>query len=434
MKTLLGAAVALLALAAGAALWRERGLSARPDIFIILIDTLRPDHLGIYGYQRDTSPNIDRIARAGTVFERMYSVSPWTNPSVATLFTGLYPRALFEPAPKGAIYHQIMPTGVPTLARILGDAGYRTTAISDHAAISSHRGFTRDFQDQIKLFQGELVYKTEPAAPEKVVDALRRTRAPAGQPQFTYVHLIQPHWPYAPPPHYHELFGPGSSAHDRDRRDENINAYDAEIRYADDCVAAIESALRTSGRWSTTWLIVMSDHGEGFWEHGLYDHANSFYDELLRVPLILHPPEGHEQLPARVGTRLSTIDLMPTVLDMAGMEQPSQLPGRSLLRKSAARPRPLFSEAAALLGPKQASIIRGPFKLIDAPVAELYDLDSDPGEQRPIAGRNKLRQLLHRQLERHRDHNRRQRRDLPRTDARLDPETEERLRALGYQP
>lgn len=177
----------------------------------------------------------------------------------------------------------------------------------------------------------------------------------------------------------------------------------------------------------------MSDHGEGFWEHGLFDHGNSYDDELLRVPLIVHGPGGARPLPPRVPTRVSTIDLAPTLLAMAGLPAAAELPGRSLLAPdSLVEQRMMFAEDAALLPPETAAVVEGSTKWLNHPDDQLFDLDADPGEQAPLAGHEAERTRL---AETFGEHDRLEaalRQGSPAVRPRLPGETVERLRALGY--
>lgn len=408
----------------------------RSDVVIVLIDTLRPDHLGTYGYARPTSPAIDRIAKSGTVFDRAYTVSPWTNPSVSTLLTGLYPRELFGPVPPEGAFRQGLPHRVRTLASRFADAGYSTVALVDHPAIAEPLlGFLRGFGRVVRLSgPGGRIHEITAAPPGKVAEILR-TEATPGRPQFVYVHLVQPHWPYSPVPPYAGMFGPGGPRETREEGDRqgHVNDYDAEIREADDCVGAIEEELRESGRWDRTWFVVLSDHGEGFWEHGLCDHANSYYDELLRVPLVVHAPAGGRLLPSRIATRTSTIDLPPTLLAMVGLPPAPELPGRNLFEPGALEEqRTLFAEDAALLLPDTGAVVEGATKWVKGKSDELFDLDADPGERSPLQGsldeRRRLAEILATHARRAEEH----RRNPAPSRANLPPETIERLRALGY--
>ncbi|MFM7144532.1 MAG: sulfatase [Alphaproteobacteria bacterium] len=420
----------------GFVLFRPAAPERNPDVFVVLVDTLRPDHLGTYGYDRPTSPAIDRIAASGTVFERAYTVAPWTNPSVSTLLTGLYPRALFAPTPPEGGYRQAMPRKVRTLASRFRSAGYATAALVDHPAIASPPlGFLRDFERVVRLSpEADRVWKTKAASADAIAATV--TDAVAGRrPEFVYLHLVQPHWPYEPVPPYKGMFGPGATSRERSEKDRqaSIDDYDAEIRWADDCIAGVERALRASGRWQHTWLVVMSDHGEGFFEHGLSDHGNSYYEELLRVPLVIRAPGGKRVLPPRVSTPVSTIDLAPTLLAMAGLPAARELPGRSLLDASSIAGRKLlFAEDAVLLPPEQAAVIEGSTKWVRATTDALYDLDADPGEHLPIAGQEAERARLAEALRVHDRRNAERRGGTAATPAQLPDETVERLRALGY--
>jgi arylsulfatase A-like enzyme len=325
---------AMLAILAGDARGEEsRRVPRPPHIVFVMIDTLRPDHLGCYGYARNTSPNIDRIAEQGVVFENVFSVAPWTNPTIASLFTGLYPQAIFPPAEHRDAIRQALPGQLETLAERLKRKGYRTAALVDHPGISRRWNYDQGFDTWVSLFHegGFKVWGvTDAEFVNQEFDAILEGGGKV--PVFIYLHVVYPHRPYIPPPPHDSLFGPGFKRVEEREKQGVINRYDGEIRYTDDLVGMILGSLKKRGILERTIIVVTSDHGEGFWEHGLSEHGNSLFNELLRVPLIIFLPGGRGRAPKRVEEPASNIDLYPTILEMAGVTPPAGTDGKSLMR------------------------------------------------------------------------------------------------------
>jgi len=377
------------------AFWSELYLGARTSseepfrIFVILIDTLRPDHLGCYGYERATSPIIDRLARQGVLFERAISAAPWTNPSVLSLFTALYPSDLWQTKPHAEAIRMAIPPEAVTLAEILATNGYLTIGASDHPGINQGlfgQGF--DIYAQLSS-EGDAHTGLAGTDPEMILNRLRELLAPRPGPVFTYLHLMYPHMPYDPPSPYDNLFGRGVFHFNFDNskdKDAVINMYDGEIRYTDDFVGAFLDELGRLGLAENSLVVLLSDHGEGFWEHGLFEHGNSLYNELLHVPLILWAPG---KLPAgkRVPDLVRTVDLLPTILDLVGAGGDSVFRGRSLLPLldgGEHGQRLAYSESPHVRIVKGKTIQSETGKVIwpntrGAP-PEYYDLVKDPGE------------------------------------------------------
>ncbi|MGD8330827.1 MAG: sulfatase-like hydrolase/transferase, partial [Acidobacteriota bacterium] len=243
------AAIAVV-LAVGAALalgaWCLRSgwlapATPRPNIVVVLVDTLRADHLGTYGYARDTSPAIDALARRGTVFTTAYSVSNWTNPAIKSMFTGRSPQAVMEAATHDEAIRIPLPPAVTTFAELVQERGYRTAALVDHPGIKPWGNFDQGFEDYTMLYEegaggrggwgkSDIEYVAGRFAEQ--IDAF------AGEPFLIWLHVVYPHRPYLAPEPYRGVFGPDSydDGDDREQRDAMINAYDAEIRRTDDLV------------------------------------------------------------------------------------------------------------------------------------------------------------------------------------------------------
>jgi len=389
----------------------------RPDMVLIVVDTLRADHLGAYGYRRETSPAIDGLAARGTLFEASWGAAPWTLPSIMSIMTSRYPSG-----------HRVendglrLDTGIPTLAQTFEAGGYATGAFVSHIYVTETFGFGRGFQHFDDFDLGDPEYRLEAGLePDatRVTDAALEWLAEQGdEPVFLFVHFFDPHWPYEPPDEFRAMFpsdyrgdldaGYDSISRYQDRnidmpedyRSFLVDRYDGEIRYVDREIARLLEGLRETGRSDRSWITVTSDHGEEFKEHGSVGHGRNLYEEVIHVPLVIAgPASGAESRGGRrIATPVSGIDLFPTLIDLAGFERrPPGLEGISLapvLRRSGAGAAPteagpgiVISETVRL-NTYQKALRRGERKLIQfmgQNRCELYDLDLDPGEQNDLA-------------------------------------------------
>ena len=430
--------------------WLLRGSSSvsPPNLLLIVVDTLRADHLGIYGYHRNTSPNLDSMAARGIVLDAAQSVAPWTNPAIVSLFTGLYPEAVLRAAPHREAIRQAIPARLDTLAQRLKRAGYRTVALVDHPGIVPSLNFAAGFDVFERLYLDSEAGAWDLSEADYVFARVQEhLQASSEAPLFVYLHVVYPHRPYEPPPSHQSLFGAGFERNRRAEREGMINMYDAEIRYTDDLIGRIDRFLRDSGLATTTWMLVTSDHGEGFWEHERAEHGNSMFEELLHIPMILVPPGGRSTEPARIEERISLVDVLPTVLDIAGVGMEEPLDGQSflgLLRgESPELRRPIFGESPHRGDLSRAAVYRGRYKYSSGAAGEaLYDLESDPLETHPLTQDSLVLQSMSELLDRHRARNQEQREAAPHEAAPheaapppksdLDEDTVTRLRALGY--
>ena len=416
----------------------------RENVVLVMVDTLRADHLGCYGYERDTSPNLDDLAARGVLFESFYSVAPWTNPAIASLFTGRYPLAVCPPLPHKKAIGIPLPSQLPTLAERLSEAGYRTVALVDHPGINPELQFDQGFEQWHSLFREGGFDAWTVTDSQFVIDRLEASLDELGSEAFfLYLHLVYPHRPYAPPPPYDSLFGESSQKKGRAHRQEMINAYDGEIRYTDELLGRVAKALSDRRLDPTTWLMVTSDHGEGFWEHNQAEHGNSFFNELTRVPLIVVPPQRHGVAGLRVEAPASLVDLKPTILGLAGLQVDEDLEGRDL-RTSWSNPtefeaaRWLFLASPHSKDVESAAVVRGNLKYIDRlpwrnARAALFDLARDPGEKENLAGVSPQASEMRRRLEAHQKEAEELRSGLlSEAEVELDKEVLDRLRALGY--
>jgi arylsulfatase A-like enzyme len=277
-----------------------------PNLVVFLVDTLRYDALGFTGAARATSPRLDRWAQQGAVFEAATTPSGWTRPAVVSLLTGLYP------ASHGVQdKDHVAPEALVSLAEVLGDAGYHTTAFITNFAVAEQFGIAQGFDQFVFLDKQE---SSEPLRRRNylpigdVSPVVQEFLAnPPREPFFLYVHTTDPHFPYEPPAG-HRLFGQAS----RDR-------YDAEVRYTDEHVGAWLDLMRAEGLLDRSVVVFTADHGEEFLEHGGTGHGVTVFDECVRVPLVVWAPGVR---PGRTRALVSLTDLGPTLLDAAGLRRP----------------------------------------------------------------------------------------------------------------
>ncbi len=374
------AAALLAALLAVAAVVRSPRREPRPDVVLILIDTLRRDHLPAYGYPVDTAPFLTRLARAGVVFENAYTTAPWTAPATASLHTGLYPfqhgvvtgrLAVKKLKEQGApVRLNRIPRRAQTLAEAMQRAGYETWAVTENANITKDLGFDQGFDH----FHSKSPSREADAISDTLLSQRERMRG--GRPDFVYLHYMDVHAPNAGRP---PLFDPGLTGLARE-----ISAYDSELRYLD---SHIERSAAALGWNEGAVVIVTADHGEEFHEHGLFGHARTLYAEVLNVPLLVHAPGRFA--PSRVAERVSHVDVLPSLRELVGLAPAPADAGLSLLpllegRARRLPPRALFADLwhATYSERKRflTATIEGEWKLIEgAPEGPmLFHLDRDP--------------------------------------------------------
>lgn len=394
------------------------------NVILISIDTLRADHLGCYGYQRDTSPHIDALAEDGIRFANAYASSSWTLPSHVSLMTSLH-----------GVHHQVyhdderMDPELVTLAELFHSRGYSCAAFTGGGFVSPAYGFAKGF-DTFDVGSGGVFHQDSAARIHRSVYGWIDRHQDRSF--LLFLHTYQPHSPYSCPLPYktmfldeNSLFGQVDLFHHlggrenlykslpEAERQNLIDLYDGEIRYVDDrLIGPLVAQLKTLGLYDRTLIVFLSDHGEEFFDHGAWGHGQSLYDELLKVPLILKLPDS-EHRGAHPETIVSLVDVMPTLLEAMGWDIPLQaLDGRSLfpvLEGKEAGDRIFLADIGNnILGshvPRKVATNRGRIKMIlnegftpedleffrFAPPqrgrAELFDLAADPIESRSLADR-----------------------------------------------
>ncbi len=374
-----------------------------PNILLFLIDTLRADRVGAYGSTRGLTPRIDALARQGIVFERTTAASSWTRPSTATILTGL------PPSVHGANrLDRRLPPAVRTLAEVLRDAGYRTGGFSANAHITAQSGFAQGF-DRFE-FLDELARGD--ALGRRALAWLDESAAQDPAPFFLYVHAIDPHAPYEPPEDLRRRFagkvpsGSGSLAKveeiyralDRRRPEarglvaQMAPLYDAEIAGIDRSFGALLDEMDRRGRLDQTLVVVISDHGEEFGEHGGLGHGKTLYREVLDVPWVVRLPG--QTAARRVRTPVAHLDVMPTILAALGIPAGAGLRGIDRLSAETLEG-PRFSHLD-YEGRQGGSVELGKWHLIEpwsrkfSHAAKLFDL-ADGQETRDLAAENPVR-------------------------------------------
>lgn len=378
--------------------------TGRTNVVLISIDTLRADRLGCYGYERPTSVGLDAFAANGTIFEQCAATSPWTLPSHTSMLTGLYPsrHGLQEyPNPNGE--HPMLPESCTTLAQVLKAQGFSTAAIVNSRWVSREYGLDRGFEHFD--YVDETVDQAEPSdIANRAVDWLS---AADDKPFFLFLHWYDLHSDYTSLPEFEQRFvGPyqgradGTTAQMRDvnrrkaapfdDRDAKhlIDLYDASICQLDEQIGRVVDHLQMSGLIDQTIIVITSDHGEEFLEHGHLMHGKFHFEEVIRVPLIVRGPDVPRN--RRIGHPVSLVDIMPTVLGCLGIDTPDVQDGvdlRSLWTENDADPaqRAVFSEADHW---NSAVTVRNArYKLYYSRWTrntKVYDLLNDPGEHTAI--------------------------------------------------
>jgi len=468
--------------------------ASRPNVLVLMVDALRADHLGCYGYSRPVSANVDTLAAEGVLFTRCIATSSWTRPSTASVLTGLFPSA------HGQNY---LASVIPPQARMMPDAmseyGYRTAFITANPMVNRASGFAQDVDyyagsgarvnaslawclfkaDSVlkkalnrkmsvlyRLFKiirdrGETQTVSEKDSGWVNAELLKWLDGESDAPFFAYVHYMDPHTPYDPRPPFDTMFrDPGYTGPaivepplksrgmppfstgeplPEDQRRHLVDRYDEEIAGFDADLGDLLQSLKDRGLYDSTLIVLLSDHGEGFFEHEAWRHGNSLYQELIHVPLIVRLPGG-ECSGDVVESVCSQMDILPTLLDLLGLETWPQLQGSSLdslFRKNgeAANPDFVLSEMY-FSGSHFAACIENGMKIVRIVTGEeehlfLYDLTRDEREMKSIADEyppvlRSMVEKLEERLESYRTG------EMETSRRHISEDEAERLRNLGY--
>ena len=425
--------------------------SAAKNVVWVLADTLRADHLGVYGYERATSPVIDAFAQEAVLFENTRSQAPCTVPSVNSLLTARHPLR-FQGARKKSLTMPLgIPAAFPSAAELFARRGYATAAVSASPVVrqtptrhNRQGGFDRGFD----IFHEDCLWKDGNCVNRAAFALLDRLE----EPFFLYLHYMDPHSPYQPPASHGRRFargepeaefvakgdpkpvgrmlyagGPEVSLSESDRQ-HLIDLYDDEILYFDGRFGALLAELEHRGLAERSVVVLSADHGEDFLDHGDIEHCRNLYDTEIRTPLVLRVPGAPAR---RVAATVQNVDILPTLVDLLGLEAPVEgFDGRSLrplIEGGAAPPRPALAAWNTWL-----SVVDGGRKLLidtESGRSELYDLAADPGEADDLSAARpgeaaRLRALLDAEL---------RERGIDRAAGlATSREIQEQLRALGY--
>ncbi len=378
----------------------------RPNIVFISIDTLRADHVHCLGYGRDTTPTIDSLAKGGCLFSKLQAVSSWTVPTHASMFTGVYPSVH-----RCVNFTSPIAEEIPTLAEILSQAGYTTASFSSNPTLNTNLGFGRGFglfddfsvdmwleiESTIEDRTKKRVINTETSSSltRAILDWLDKNHS---KKFFLFALYMDPHYNYTPVPPYDTRYDSGYKGtitgnvgyvdKPSPRDIEHVKAlYDGEIRYTDEYVGKVVEYLKKLGHADDTVIVILSDHGEEFWEHGGVQHERTLYQEVLWVPMVIWYPK---LIPAgvRVDELVSHVDVMPSILDLAGIKPPAAINGRNLaylINKNGSEVfrDAAFSELDIAQRVHERSIYQGNKKVtygVDLKQSWLYDLKDDPYE------------------------------------------------------
>jgi arylsulfatase A-like enzyme len=422
----------------------------RPNLILITVDTVRADHLSTYGYYRDTSDGLTRLAESGAVFTRAYSSSSWTAPSIASTLSGVLPA---EHGVQAAAIHRDgtvtidpLPAGLPSLPTALAAAGYRTVGVTANGRLLAELGYGAGF-DMYECIGFQTVAQLEPAVARLASDLVAAER-----PFFLWVHVLDPHAPYVPASGGRERFWAGEPnplldalpipeaigvalrrMPTQDDVDYLIASYDDELRYSFDFV---ERVIRTLDNEPYVALIT-SDHGEEFGDHHGMGHGYTLFNEVIHVPFVVVAPGWLSR--TDVPTEVSSIDILPTLVELAGASPVPGTPGMSLvslLRGDPLPPRDIILQSGRNARPVHGIIRDGmKYGVLRAPVEidRLFDLTTDPEERHDLmSARTEVGRAMRDRLDT----------AIAEAEARrpaeaaeapvVAPEVIERLRELGY--
>ena len=409
----------------------------KPNVILITLDTVRADHLSLYGYERDTTPNLRGLARQATVYTQAISPGDMTLSSHASIFTGLYPswhKAHFDPAYE---WGRPLDSRYPTLAEILSGKGFDTVGIvANYLFLAPGFGLDRGFayhdsagptvflrttksfllRERVRNFltrfyrpwQFDVTFRRAEEINAAALAVLDRKKS-QGRKFFCFLNYMDAHWPYLPPDRFATLY-PGYDPHlktdhyaDMERevltlrrpisereRQHLLSQYDGGIAYMDRALGRLVDRLKQRGLYDNTLLIVTSDHGEAFGERAMVGHALSVYQDMVHVPLLIKYPRQNS--PAVVDDSVSLADLMPTILSVLGYQAPKNMQGRNLLKaapEAVSEPisetfvHPMISTWSPRFLRSQQAIFSGSLKFIQSSKGdrELYDLSRDPNEE-----------------------------------------------------
>ncbi len=378
----------------------------KPNIILIVVDALRKDHLGCYGYPRNTSTNIDRLAENGIKYTRCFSQAPWTTPSISSLLSSRYPSELEIKDIGNRLKDEFV-----LLPEVLKRQGYRTGAVISHAFLGSQWNFDQGFDD----FNEDNIFRrygiSSPGVTQRAIEFIDKNRDKENRdkPFFLFLHYFDPHYNF----HQHEEYdfsgateyhGPVSAGMDlfvlrRQRKnlteediERLISFYDSEIAFTDYHIGMVLDRLKQLELYENSLIIFTADHGEEFMERGWLGHTKTLYSEVTNVPLIIRYPGVEEGRTSKEPVGL--IDLYPTLMDYLDISPATRLSGHSILGRDLAGEAanlPVYSETSRLT--ELRSVVQNNIKLIynvKSSRYHLYDLEEDPLEETDLFKKRRL--------------------------------------------
>jgi arylsulfatase A-like enzyme len=431
-------------------------------VILILIDALRPDHLGHFGYRRNTSPTMDKLASEGITFSRMFANAPWTRPSTASIFTSKNTSRHGVETEETKLHESFL-----TLAEALQNEGIKTGAVIGNGNVNSLWGFDQGFDDYMDTRDN---WKGLPSARQVFDSGKEWLKKNKDHTFFLTLFVVDPHSPYKSPPYYEKLYtkidrrkilrSPKWQYKNGLKKEivyNMVGLYDGAIRYCDDIIRLLVKDLKTLGIYDETTIIVTADHGEGFGEHKRFRHAYHFYEEFIRIPLIIKSPAIKEK--GKCGVQMvETLDLFPTIVDIFGFTIPESCDGISIFENESGRPgndRMIFSEYnnfglhnQCIRGKNWKLIYEAkaekkefyknirnrkwlPFFRLDKPKYELYSLEDDPFERKNLFYKNREKgQELLKLLNEFLAHEKFTAEQIKRSE--VDPKILKTLKSIGY--
>ncbi|UCH77699.1 MAG: sulfatase [Candidatus Coatesbacteria bacterium] len=416
----------ILGLFAGRSLTRPAPPERAPNVLLITIDALRKDRLACYGYERVATPRLGAFADSGATFEYAYSNSPWTLPSMASLLTGRYPSVC------GVDAGHKLRAGIPTLAERLRAEGYRTEAYVTNIFMHPEYGFASGFDVYLMNGDFRLLYPLRGTALYKfTVAAARAARSRSGRrrnnttfnsaataaalrrlgsgrrPFFVWCHFMDPHGPYTPPRGYvpdypgveaaeaytlmDDLLARGWGLDELPMEEAEVRKfemlYDGEVAYVDEHFGKIMETLEAEGLADDTIVVVLTDHGEEFFDHGGFEHGHTLYPELIDMALLVRLP-GYDLREVAARRYVSQVDVVPSIMEALGFAPPRDVDGRSFLGGDPEEETAAFAEAVKR-GTEKKALRRGGWLYIEdweEGTRELYNIAADPRAVENVAG------------------------------------------------
>ena len=449
--------IVVLALCLAALSGCDRG--KKPAVMLVIIDTLPTTHSSAYGYERATTAQIERLAKDGILYQHAISAAPWTLPSIASILTGAYPSRhmagyhLDPPTQEDRRLAKLDDAAVPvTMAEMFKSHGYKTAGFFNNPFVNPGYGLTRGFDTYDYVEGDNLTIRNAADTTSAVIKWLDDN---GKKPFFIVVHYFDPHLAYNPPidfaapylppntpmskiPFNPDLYAIRSGALQVSPEDRELakDLYDGELASVDAEMARLMKYLRDNGLYERMMVVITSDHGEEFWEHGGYEHGHSLHREVIEVPLVIKYP-GLDQAGKTVKEYVSLLDIMPTMAEFLGWPLPAEMDGVSLYpRGGRLEPEPHVVVTENMhYGPQLQSFISDCFKLIvntETGALVVYDLCHDPDETKDVFGEVKLPPKVKAQVEHIAANLDNLIKKGTAEASQLDPETIRKLRALGY--